>query len=766
MKSWLDALGKGCTRYCKTVIALWLILVLALAYYAVQLPSVLKGNGFVMDGSYAQVNEILEAKFGVYASTLLLVLDGAPHGDEAQLREDVAKTAQRVMALELEGLRDAAGPYPAGGLRLDPTMAKNGVAYLALGFAVPSRDMGPAISAVRGAVTGLAAEGVPVALTGAPVIEQDLNTASQEDLARAEMIGLPVAMLVLLLAFGGLVAAALPLFVGVVSVAVTMGLLYFLGMQIQLSIFLLNVVVMLGLALGIDFALLFVNRFRQELARGSTEAAVRKTVRTAGESILFSGLCVFVGLAAMAVIRVDIFQVIAIGGMTVVFLSMLAALTLLPALLALLGDRVNRLMVRRARRPQRLDIGSDDPAATIHHASAGRESGWIRFSRMVMRRPLLMAICAFALLLICLVPVRNMVLSVPDTDALPPHYDSRTAYERYEQIFLEPDAAHVLMLARLDGQGGADMRQSKQSLTTLPDQGALSRLYRLHTQLTEDNQVAKVQSVLTSPSGTPFTPEQWLALAGSPESAHQLAPALERLMRDNLALLRIELTSGPNDAETKAWVRTHDDRMADIPVQIGGYPKFNQEIFDEIAAKVGYSLALILGATYIILFLAFRSVLIPLKAILMNALSLCATFGILVWLFQEGHFGMEPSAIALFIPIFIFSIVFGLSTDYEVFLISRMQEIYEESGDNDRATLEGLTHTSKIITSAAAIMIVITGAFAFTGVMPVKQLGVGIALAILIDATIVRMVLVPSMMRLLGKWNWWAPRMLRRRKRG
>jgi RND superfamily putative drug exporter len=220
-------------------------------------------------------------------------------------------------------------------------------------------------------------------------------------------------------------------------------------------------------------------------------------------------------------------------------------------------------------------------------------------------------------------------------------------------------------------------------------------------------------------------------------------------------LIKATLDTDQNSDQAKDFVRKWKDKRSTFTVHIGGYPKFEQEIFDEIYEKAPYGLALVLFSTYVILMIAFRSVLIPLKAIIMNILSLTATFGLLVWLFQNGHLGLTESNIALVLPVFVFGLVFGLSMDYEVFLISRIHEVYHQTRDNNVATVEGLASTSKIITSAALIMIVITGAFAFTDVTPVKQMGVGIALAIFIDATIVRMLLVPSLMKLLGDANWW-----------
>jgi putative drug exporter of the RND superfamily len=235
----------------------------------------------------------------------------------------------------------------------------------------------------------------------------------------------------------------------------------------------------------------------------------------------------------------------------------------------------------------------------------------------------------------------------------------------------------------------------------------------------------------------------------------QTAPILDYFVRENKMLIEVYLNTNDHSAEAREWIRDWSSRDLGLNAYFGGAIKFEQEIFDEIFEKAPYGLLLIVISTFFILMAAFRSLLIPLKAILMNILSLSCTFGIVVWIFQQGHLGAEPSDIALILPVFVFTLVFGLSMDYEVFLISRIQEFYLKTGDNTEATISGLTYTSKIITSAAAIMIVVTGAFAFTGVMPIKQLGVGIAIAIFIDATIVRMVLVPALMKLFGDWNWW-----------
>ena len=251
--------------------------------------------------------------------------------------------------------------------------------------------------------------------------------------------------------------------------------------------------------------------------------------------------------------------------------------------------------------------------------------------------------------------------------------------------------------------------------------------------------------------------DEWNEAMQIPEISAGLTPLLETFVKDEQLMIPVTLSADGSSEEAQDWVRDWSDKETEWNLLIGGQAKFNQEIFDEIWNKIGYALGLIVVTTFFILMIAFRSLLIPVKAILMNIIGLSATFGILVYIFQYGHFGLTAGSIALIIPVIVFSLVFGLSMDYEVFLISRMQEEYANSFDNDKATVEGLATTSKVITSAALIMIVITGAFAFTDVLPVKQIGVGIAIAVAIDATIIRLLLVPSLMKLFGKWNWWLP---------
>lgn len=706
----MEKFGRLIYKNRKLVLALWAVFVIAFVFFALKLPSVLGGSGFEYDGTYDEVEKILDKDFGIPESSIILLFERSGNAKKDAFKRYIEETIDHVD--RLEGTDIYRSPLES------PDMMKESRAYALIELHGDKDKIGSKIENIR---KELKKEGnFSAGLTGRQVIEEDMSKAAQDDLVRAELIGIPIAIIVLLLAFRGVIAAVIPLLTGFVSVIFALGLLYFTGQKMELSIFVLNTAPMIGLALGIDFALLSVNRFREELGKKPVEQAVITTVATSGKTIIFSGFCVLLGMIGMLFINVGVFQAVALAGIAVVFTSVLAANTFLPAVLGILGHRINKWMILRSKEKE--------------------VSGWHRFASFVMKRPVIMAFLAAGILFTGALPVGKMNLSIPEADALPKSFDSRTAHEKFEETFSSDDTVTVPIIAR--------------TTDDITEKNSLEELEKVTKEIESDPLVTKTESIFST---TNLNPEEIYASLSVPDTANAIKPAIDQLTNENQALIQVTLDAAASSDKAKTWVREWNEKDMTVPLLVGGHPKFQQEIFDEIYDKIIYSLAFILLSTYIVLFWAFRSVLIPLKAILMNIISLSCTFGIVVWLFQGGHLGFHLSDIALMIPVFAFSIVFGLSMDYEVFLISRIHEVYLKTGDNDRATLEGLISTSKIITSAAAIMIVITGAFAFTGVVPVQQMGVTVAIAIFIDATIVRMMLVPSLMKLLGDLNWWVP---------
>lgn len=688
------------TKFSKPIVAIWFVILLVLAFFALQLPSKLQGDGFFVDGDHTYVTNELSDTFDLPAKTIFVLF-------ENKTDEEITNVLNKLEAIDaVHHIQSPVG---------NEALTNNGYAYGLLEFDNTIVDYFPIVNEIRDVLGNEKG----ISITGEPVISKDINEASQMDLIKAEAIGLPIALIVLLLAFGTIVASTLPLIIGGATVVMALGILTLLGDTFNLSIFVLNIVPMLGLALSIDFALLFINRYREERANHSIVESVQIAIQTAGRSIIFSALCVMIGLGAMVVIDVEIFMNIALGGTIVVLLAVLTGLTLLPATLMLLGDRLNKGRIFRVK-----------PTA----------SRWQKFAAFVMKRPVAIIFVAVILLVIAMIPIKDMTLTIPSQESLPTSYESRQAFDKLDTQFGLAQETPVFLLAENEAWDSEAGRE---------------KIFDIQQQLLDDPLVTNVTSMFTVANIESV--EMWELANNNPQAPGTLDTVAENFIRGDQMYMIAYLNAQGSSSEAQDFVRNWTDKDLGVDFKLSGQAKFNQEIFDEIANKVLVAIAIIIVSTFIILMIAFRSIIIPLKAILMNILGLGATFGILVYIFQYGHFGLEAGTIVLIIPVLVFCLVFGLSMDYEVFLISRIQEEYLKGATNTKATIDGLVSTSKIITSAALIMIVITGAFAFTEVMPVKQIGVGIAIAIAIDATIIRLMLVPSFMKLFGDWNWWLP---------
>jgi len=689
------------TAHAKAIVAIWLVIFIAMAVFAIQLPSKLQGDGFFVEGDHTYVTKELAKNFDLPSDTILVVFDPAKD-------KEIQDTLKRLDTIK--EIHSIQSPLD------DASLQKNGIAYAMIHLKNDVDNLTDIVKDIRSLI-----EKDGVTVTGGPVISADINTASQKDLASAEAIGLPIAIIVLLLAFGTVVASVLPIIIGVVTVVTAFGVMTLLSGNVNLSIFVLNIVPMLGLALSIDFALLLINRYREERAHRSIPEAIQIAIQTAGRSIIFSAVCVMIGLGAMIVIGVEIFHNIALGGTIVVLLAVVSGLTLLPATMMLLGDRLNKWRLIRVK--------------------PGGANRWRGFAGFVMKYPVTIVIVALLLLGIGMIPLKDIQLKIPQVDSLPTKYEARTAYDKLDDTFGLGETSTLYLLAeRKEGW---------------EDNEARELIYTIQEKLLADPLVTNVSTIYTAAKIN--TPEELNASLEIPQVAEQLQPVLSTFSKKTQLFIPITLDAAGSSSTAQKFARAWKDKDLGVDFALGGQAKFNQEIFDEIANKIVLAISIILISTFFILMLAFRSVLIPLKAIIMNIIGLSSAFGILVYIFQYGHFGIDAGSIVLIIPVIVFCLVFGLSMDYEVFLISRIQEEYLKGADNTRATIDGLTSTSRIITSAALIMIVITGAFAFTDVMPVKQIGVGIAIAVAIDATIIRLMLVPSLMKLFGDWNWWLP---------
>lgn len=551
------------------------------------------------------------------------------------------------------------------------------------------------LDALEAVTPALSAPGVRTEVGGLIPFLRDANHQVESDIVKAELLSLPVLLVLLVFIFGGLVAATTPLLVGVLAILGAFITTRLLAQVVEVSTFAINIITMLGLGVAIDYALFVVSRFREELGHGrGTPAAIVATLATAGRTVAVSGLTVALSLAGLLIFPMPFLRSMAWGGMTAVLIAMLAALTVLPALLAVLGTRVNALGWGRRR------------AAAAH-----REGGWARLARSVMRHPVWYAVAVLALLGGLASPFLRAEFGGFDERVLPAGTPSRTVTERIATEFPGGSSAAPIQVL-VSGAPAAAAQRFAGQIAALPDvTGA---------RLTAN----RGQSSLVS-----------VSYAG--ESSGEQARDVVRRVRDLPA-------------------------PAGAQVLVGGRPAFDLDQLSSLGERLPALVLLVGSVTMVLLFLAFGSVLLPVKAVLMNAVSIGASFGVVVWVFQDGHLSdlldftptgfLEPTNLILMLVI-----LFGLSTDYEVFLLSRVREEWDTSGDNRYAVAMGLQRTGGIITAAAILLITVVAGFATGGTAPIKLMGVGTMVAIVVDALLVRTLLVPATMRLLGRWNWWAP---------
>ena len=552
----------------------------------------------------------------------------------------------------------------------------------------------------------LRAPGVETEVGGWVAFLAQSNEQTERDVVRAELLSAPVLLVLLVLIFRGLVAAATPLLVGGLAIFGAFTAVRLLTYATDVSIFAINIITVVGLGMAIDYALFVVSRFREEFGAGHpTPEAIGRTLATAGRTVMVSGLTIMVALGGLLIFPQVFLRSLAWGGMAAVGVAMLASLTVLPALLAVLGGRINALRVRLPRRRRR------PPAPGERTPEPGGEpaGAWARLARSVMRRPVRYAVVVTAVLLVLATPALRMEFGGFDERVLPAGAGARVVAERVAAEFpggVDPIAVLV------SGAPAGDARAYAGYLSALPG--------------------ATAAEVTAQRGGSTL-----IAVGYPGEPSGEAAEGLVRTIRD---------LPGPAGAEVLVAGRT----AADL------------DLVDSLRAGLPWMALLMTTTIMVLLFLAFGSVLLPVKAVLMNVISIGASFGVVVWVFQDGHLtdllGVTSTGfVQPAMPVLMFAVLFGLSTDYEVFLLSRVREEWDRTGDNTGAVALGLQRTGGIITAAALLLIVVVGGFAAGGMSFVKLMGVGMIVAIIVDATLVRALLVPATMRLIGRWNWWAP---------
>ena len=577
-------------------------------------------------------------------------------------------------------------------------------------------------------------------LGGEPIFEEDVNKQTETDLYNVDFIATPVAIITLIFVFKTLVAAVLPILLGGGCALIILTTLYFLGHALTLSIFTLNIALLLGLCLSLDYSLFIISRFRDELHKGrKVEDAVAITQATAGKAIFFSGIAVFASLSALLLFPINILFSVAVGGLVAVCVAVLTAIILLPAILAVLYKKINALSVRYFRIDKR-----------------NRVSPWRWLAEKVVSRPYLFFFSTLIFLLMLGYPFLNAKFGVSDVRIFPEHSENRRYFDTYAEKFNERELTPIVLLI-----------ETKNS--PILSRHNLSKLFHLTQRLKQNPLIEEVNSIVTTEPH--LTKSEYYALYHLDKKL--MDPGIKQLLatttREHLTVVDVISKYSINSPKTETLINDLREMKLDhgMTMRLMGTPVSNMDVLKSISHTLPYAILWIMAFTYLILLILLRSLFLPIKALLVNLLSLSACYGALVLVFQDGylhHFlNFEPQGMLdISLLVIIFCALFGFSMDYEVFLLTRIKESYELYKDNDKSIVFGIEKSSRIITSAAIIVIVICGSFLVAEVLMVKAFGLGIAVAIFVDAFLIRTFLVPATMSLIKKWNWYLPKWLNR----
>lgn len=731
--------GKFIYRKRWWTIAIWSLIVIVALPFVPHVTEPLKVGGFANDNLEAEkAGNLLAQELGYSASNLVIfyqsdTLTATDPKFQKEVQDSVAglrnnKFVSQIVDYTLNPRQVSANKhvvYEVVTLNVDPETATKSLAQDEKGLQAP-----PDLKMTVG---------------GGLAFFADVEDVTQKDLERAELIAFPVAIIALLLVFGSVVAAALPLMVGGAAVLILLAFIYGLGNVTELSIFVLNLATLLGLGLGLDYSLFITSRFREELGRGkSVEDAIALSISTAGKAVFFSGLTVLIGLAGLLTFNYNFLQSVGEVGVMVVFVSGSAAVTLLPAILSVAGHRINALSIWFWRKKPTAKTNKRE----FHF--------WAELAHLVMKQPIPVFVVVLAILLLVGTPFFSVRFNSPDESILPQSAESRQAYDLIHKYFSESEI-NPISIAITASNGNILSPEN------------IYYLYQFTHELQQDPNVARVDSIVTAEPR--FTLQQYQTLYSFDPSLlpPYLAATEKAFANKNITLVSVVTKQQPLSPASEDLV--HKIRNTPLPnglkMLVGGQTAGVIDTVNGIYGNFPFAVLIIVISTYIVLLILLRSVVLPLKALIMNALSITASYGALVYVFQEGHLSnllnfqalgfIEPT-----LPVIMFCTLFGLSMDYEVFLLTRIKEHFEQSGDNTASVAIGLQRSGKIITSAALIVVTVSLSFVAADIVLVKALGVGMAVAVFLDATLVRALLVPATMRLLGHWNWYAPKWLLR----
>ncbi len=761
-------LGRFCTRHHRLVIAAWIVLAVGLVLGGRAAGGHTSDDLTLPGTGSTKATDVLESKLPdqAYGSNPLVLQSTSGKLTNKQNTKAVNETVKEVR--NTPHVIGAVNPLSDKGSEFLSKDKK--IAYVPVRLDVGQSDLtNDEAQAVLDAGEPAEKAGIDVALGG--YAGQQLSKA---DTHMSEVIGLGAAVVILLFAFGTATAMALPIVTAILGLMSALALISILGLTTDVPTVAPTLATMIGLGVGIDYALFIVTRHKLQLRDGmEMEESIARATATAGGAVLFAGTTVVIALGSLFFAGIPLVTKLGYCAAVAVVVSVVAATTLLPALLSALGPRINSLRVKLGRT----------------HPDDHRPHGWARWARGVARRPWISLVAATAVLVVLALPLLNLHLGQSDTGAMSESTTARQAYDGLEKGFAAGTNGPLLVAAELGTPAKPDQKnlneidnkqkQLKQQQQQIEQeallQGATQQQAQAEAQQqtqSQSDKLAQQKKLAENPATDPRLTKLSNQIAKTPDVKSVSPPALDK--RGNAAVYTVISDSAPSADRTEDLVNQLRDETipkatkgTDVNAWVGGQTAGYIDLASRISDKLPAMILIVVGLSFIVLMLAFRSLVVPAKAAIMNLLSVAAAYGVVTFVFQEGHgaslIGLDgPIPIVSFVPLLMFAILFGLSMDYEVFLLTQIREHYMESKRPTHAVIEGLANTGRVITSAALIMVCVFTSFVLSGDPVVKQFGVGLAVAIAIDATIVRCLLVPAVMTLLGKASWWMPSWLGR----
>lgn len=731
----LKRLGEIIYQFRYLLVFLWFAAIVIGAFFALKLPDLLTGGGWdSLSSGSAKVIEKLDKEFPKDGKSTLTLIYHNPNYEvnDFQYMEHFSKVLDFLE--EKDYIKSIYSLKTVSDGEKSTLIGKDFHTTIAiLNFNLEEGYALKETPSLQSELNELFSEEAGVKLLGSAAFWGEVSDLSIKGLEHAHLYALPIIVVILLLVFRTVASTFTPIVVGLSSILVSLGILYGLATQTELSIFVLESAAMIGLGVGIDFSLIYVMRFKEELERlKNVKEAIVKATETAGHAIFFSGITIIGSMSTLFLVDLAAVRSIALGVVVVVLILVLSSLTLLPAVLSILGSHINFGKL---------------PSSS----KRDKESIWYRFSHAIMRRPVLYLIIGIFFCLFLAVPAKNLTMVSPDTSMLPKNSEVRQGLDILEKNFGEGFTTPIQLI----------LESNNNQLFTEKN---IQLLKEFVDELEQKDQVKEVRTVTLFESDTTDV----LTLLKNKENLPaEVKVQLSKYIGKNNQTIYVEIitnSKGSSDENNNLVIELQNKyakmwEKNEIVLYVGGETARSLDNNEVLANSLVPTIIVVVALIYVVLWITFKSVVIPLKAILMNLLSLAATYGLLVLIYQVGilsFLGVEPVGyIQSFLPVLLMALLFSLSTDYEVFLLSRVQEEFNKNHDNEESVAIGLEKTAPMITGAAIIMISVFLSFSLAGVLPMQQLGIGMAIAIFLDATLIRLIIVPTTMKLLGEWNWW-----------